>query len=142
MEKKFAVQYWREKSKRQQTMIEQLEKDLRVMKDSIDRGGLAKRLAPKYRSSPTEIADLCDNFIDPTGRLLGYIRNEVRGYNLTDYEKKLLKHLCGIVDWEMSWGAAMSEALNHLRILGFVEPKEDNGIVFYSITDKGREAAK
>lgn len=57
--------------------VEELERALKSH-DAIDRRRLAARLAARYNANPSRIAELCDGAIDPSGRLLGYVREEAR----------------------------------------------------------------
>ncbi len=47
------------------------------MSETLNKRALAKRLVARYVESPEEIARLCDEVIDPSGNLLGYLREEV-----------------------------------------------------------------
>jgi len=46
------------------------------------RRNFAKYLATDYLENPLRIADICDTQIDPTGKLLGYVREEAEQLRL------------------------------------------------------------
>lgn len=45
---------------------------------TILRRNFARYLVPAYLKNPTHIAELCDEMLDRTGTLLGYLREEAR----------------------------------------------------------------
>lgn len=45
------------------------------LKPEIDRRALAQRLLPLYKDDRVAIAQLCDTVLDPSGALLGYVRD-------------------------------------------------------------------
>jgi len=57
---------------------------------------------------------------------------------MTDYEKKILRHLNGEDVPDLSWGAAMGEAIGFLKGDGYVRRVGNK----YEITDAGRAALK
>lgn len=59
---------------------------------------------------------------------------------MIDFEKEILRHLNGEDVPGLSWGAAMSEAIEYLSGNGYVTPRRGPLGINYKITDKGLEA--
>jgi len=59
---------------------------------------------------------------------------------LTDFDKKVLRACTGEDVLGMVWGAAMSETVEHLCGLGYMEQVRGPGSIEYRITPAGRDA--
>ena len=61
---------------------------------------------------------------------------------MTDFEKEILRHLNGEDIPGLSWGVAISEAIEYLSGNGYVIRRRKTQGINYEITDKGRETIR
>lgn len=73
------------------------------MSDNLDKAALAKRLAPKYVENYVDLARFCDEVIDPSGHLLGLIREEAAKLGLSPARERARRVIDKLLDDPEMW---------------------------------------
>lgn len=78
------IEQTRQELEQEQRDWKELAKQVQIGEADLLRRRFAKYLAPAYLENPLKIANICDEELDCTGTLLGFVRDEARQLKSND----------------------------------------------------------